>query len=199
MFHPHDGISYRAVNSRGGPALARAAGKRWIDIDSQACRRADGTMVAVAAHWPRVSDEFDVKAAGLPDDIRWHQTQCSSVKALRGKAPDRVQAEFMLAMVEAAAQAGLTGIEWEIKPGVGAFLKAGPYRPVLARAQELGVQVVVKTLVDFDPAYAWRRLAAAKRAGATTMLLNHGDEPVVITPEREMYTDYVRGGWRRGR
>lgn len=59
------------------------------------------------------------------------------------------------------------------------------------------VQVKVLNTLHGGLPYALRVLKAAKRAGFTTMLLNHASKPVVIGPMRAKYVDYVRGKWRK--
>jgi hypothetical protein len=67
----------------------------------------------------------------------------------------------------------------------------------LATAADVGIEINVKTSDNIGGAEAaLRRLRAAKRAGATTMLLSH--RTVRITRAQARYVDYVRGDWRAG-
>lgn len=193
----HENRPYRLQNSLRGLELAVARGFEWIDIDSNHCwddrRRA---RVALATHWARVrGDHFRDPEGRIPDDARWSDLTLTEARRLVTDDAEPYRVLTMVEIVRAAARVGLDGIEWEVKGGTG-FERPALYRPVLAAAERLGLGIVVKTLRNVGgEAAALRRLAAAKQAGATTMLLNHDDDAVRIDADRAAYVDYVRGDW----
>lgn len=196
----HEGHPYRLQNSVRGLRRAVELGYEWIDIDSNYCRAGEGPvpLVPLATHWQRIrGDHFRDPAGRVPDDARWSDLTLAEARRLRTDDPEPYRVLTMVEIVRAAARTGLRGIEWEVKGGAG-FEEPAPYREVLAAAEEAGVEIIVKTLRNVGgEAAALRRLAAAKRAGATTMLLNRVGGPVRIDADRASYVDHVRGEWVR--
>lgn len=193
----HENRPYRLQNSLRGLQLAVARGYEWIDIDSNHCWD-DGRRrhVALATHWARIrGDHFQDPEGRIPTDAKWADLTLAEARRLVTDDAEPYRVLTMVEIVRAAARVGLTGIEWEVKSGAG-FEHPAVYRPVLAAADRVGLAIVVKTLRNVGgEAAALRRLAAAKEAGATTMLLNHDDDAVRIDADRASYVDYVRGDW----
>lgn len=193
----HQSNPYRLQNSVRGLREAVAAGLKWTDVDSNYCWDDAGTTrIPLAVHWSHIrGDRFRDPLLQVPDDSRWADLALTTARRLRTDDPQPYRVLTMIEMVRAAARYGLVGIEWEVKDGVG-FESSAMYRPVLRVAAAVGVKVVVKTLRNLGgDAAALRRLWAAKKAGATTMLLNHDTTPVRITAARGTYVNYVRGPW----
>lgn len=196
-FHKAADQPYRFENSFRGLAFAAAHGYRWIDVDSNYCW--DDTHrhpIALATHWPRIDKEgFD--PGGLhPPATTWADLTLSGVRRLATADARPYRVATMVAMVRRAARLGLTGIEWEVKPGA-AFADPATYRPVLRVARRVGLALEVKTVHGLGGVRAsLARLRAAKAAGARTMLLSLGEEPVRVSRRQASYVDVVRGPWR---
>jgi hypothetical protein len=187
---------YRLENSFRGLRMAAVEG-HWIDVDSNYCWDADRRhRIALATHWPRTGPDHFVDPAGLVGPYAaFADLTLPEVRRLRSTDASPFRIHTMEEMVREAARLDVAGIEWEVKGG-SAFERPSLYRPVLATAARVGIEINVKTLTTIGGTKAaLRRLEAAKRAGATTMLLNHRDRPVPITPRRSHYVDYVRGPW----
>lgn len=189
----HENRPYRLQNSLRGLRLA-ARTTDWIDIDSTYCwDAARRHRVPIAAHWPRLDRErfADPRGRVSPDAV-FADLTLPEVRRLRSGDPVPYRVSTMEEMVRAAAGLGLTGIEWEVKGG-RAFERPGTYLRVLDVADEVGIEVNVKTLAHIGGrAAALRRLHAAKRAGAVTMLLGRGSDPPRITESESRYIDFVR-------
>ena len=193
----HEYRPYRLQNSARGLRLAVERGYEWIDIDSNYCwDDARRDLVPLATHWARIrGDHFADPSDRIPADARWSGLTLGEARRLVTDDVPPYRVLTMVEVVRTAARVGLTGIEWEVKGGEG-FERPALYRQVLAAADRVGVEIVVKTLRNVGgEAAALRRLAAAKQAGATTMLLNHDDDDVRIDAARASYVDYVRGDW----
>lgn len=193
----HQDHPYRLQNSYRGLRLAARAGT-WIDIDSNYCwDSARRHHIPLATHWPRIgADHFTDPAGSIDPDAAFADLTLPEVRRLRSTDPVPFRISTMEEMVREAARIGVVGIEWEVKGG-SAFERPATYREVLAAAAEAGIEVNVKTLTNIGgEKAALRRLAAASRAGATTMLLNHSPRPVRITTAESRYVDYVRGPWQ---
>lgn len=190
---------YRLENSFRGLRLAAKSG-RWIDIDSNYCwDSARRHRIPIATHWPHIgADQFTDPAGRINPDAAFADLTLPEVRRLRSTDPVPYRISTMQEMVREAARLGVAGIEWEIKGGT-AFERPAIYSQVLATAAEAGIEVNVKTLTNIGGTKAaLRRLKAASRAGAATMLLNHTAVPVRITAAESRYVDYVRGPWRAG-
>ncbi|WP_344147994.1 hypothetical protein [Nocardioides koreensis] len=195
----HENQPYRLQNSFRGLRLAARAGT-WIDIDSNYCwDTARRHRIPLATHWPHIgADHFTDPAGRIDPDAAFADLTLPEVRRLRSTDPVPYRISTMEEMVREAARIGVPGIEWEVKGGT-AFERPATYRGVLAAAAEAGIEVNVKTLTNIGGTKAaLRRLRAAARAGATTMLLNHSARPVRITAAESRYVDYVRGPWRAG-
>jgi hypothetical protein len=191
----HETHPYRLSNSFRGLQLAAEAGT-WIDIDTNYCwDSARRHRIPIATHWPRIGfDEFADPTGRVETGAAFADLTLPEVRRLRSNDPEPYRISTMEEMVREAARIGLTGIEWEVKGGK-AFERSAIYRPVLATARHVGVEINVKTSDNIGGENAaLRRLRAAHRAGATTMLLGH--RAVVITTAESRYVDYVRGSWR---
>jgi hypothetical protein len=189
----HEDRPYRLQNSFRGLRLA-AETDAWIDIDSQYCWDSAGRhRIAIATHWPNIGrEQFTDPANRLDPVAAFADLTLPAVRRLRSTDPEPYRISTMEEMVRAAARIGLKGIEWEVKGGT-AFERPDIYRQVLTAAAEVGIRINVKTLATIGgKRAALRRLKAAKRAGATTMLLNRGPGPARITDTQSRYVDYVR-------
>jgi hypothetical protein len=189
----HEDRPYRLQNSLRGLRLA-AQTDTWIDIDSQYCW--DSTRrhgIPIATHWPDIRrEQFTDPAGRISPGAAFADLTLPEVRRLRSADPLPYRIATMDEMVREAARIGLTGIEWEVKGGM-AFERPATYRQVLATAADVGIRINVKTLATIGgKRAALRRLKAAKRAGATTMLLNRGPRPAQITDAESRYVDYVR-------
>jgi hypothetical protein len=193
----HETDPYRVSNSFRGLALAAESGG-WIDIDAQYCwNAARRHRIPIATHWPRIGyDEFVDPTGRVAPGSAFADLTLPEVRRLRSNDPAPYRISTMEEMVRGAARHGLEGIEWEVKGGQ-AFERPAIYRPVLATARQVGIRINVKTSDNLGGVQAaLRRLKAAHRAGATTMLLSH--RTALITKARSRYVDYVRGPWRAG-
>ena len=190
----HEDRPYRLQNSFRGLRLA-AETDTWIDIDSQYCWDFDRRhRIPIATHWPDVRrEQFTDPANRIDPDATFADLTLPEVRRLRSSDPAPYRISTMEEMVRAAGRIGLKGIEWEVKGGTG-FERPTIYRQVLTAADDVGVKINVKTLATLagGKKAALRRLHAAKRAGATTMLLNRGPRPARITDAESRYVDYVR-------
>lgn len=189
----HEDQPYRLQNSFRGLRLAVQT-DTWIDIDSNYCwDSARRHRIPLATHWPYIrGDHFTDPAGRVSPDAAFDDLTLPEVRRLRStdSAPYRIST--MEEMVREAARIGLKGIEWEVKGGT-AFERPAIYRQVLAAAAEVGIEINVKTLANLGgKKAALRRMKAAKRAGATTLLLNRGPRPAQITDAESRYIDYVR-------
>ncbi len=193
----HENRPYRLQNSFRGLRLAVRT-DTWIDIDSNYCW--DSTRrhrIPIATHWPSIDHErFTDPTGRIQPDTAFADLTLPEVRRLRSTDPVPYRIYTMEEMVREAARVGLTGIEWEVKGGK-AFERPATYRRVLTAAAEVGVEINVKTLANIGGTkVALRRLRAAHRAGAVTMLHYHSTPPVRITAAESRYVDYVRGPWR---
>ncbi len=197
-YHRVGSQPYRFENSFRGLAYAVDHGYDWIDLDSNYCwDDARQRRVPLATHWPRIDKEGFDPADDLPAATTWADLTLGEVRRLVTADTPPYRVRTMEEMVRRAAALGLSGVEWEVKPGP-AFERPEIYRDVLRAARRAGVAIDVKTVHGLGgTAASFARLRAAKRAGATTMLVNTGDRPVRLTPDQERYVDYVRGPWRR--
>lgn len=189
----HEDRPYRLQNSFRGLRLAAEA-DTWIDIDSQYCwDSARRHRIPIATHWPDTGrEQFTDPVNRIDRDAAFADLTLPEVRRLRSTDPVPYRISTMEEMVRAAARIGLKGIEWEVKGGT-AFERPHIYRQALAAAAEVGLKINVKTLATIGGKQAaLRRLKAAKRAGATTMLLNRGPRPARITDAESRYVDYVR-------
>ena len=189
----HEDRPYRLQNSMRGLRLA-ARTATWIDIDSNYCwDAARRHRVPIATHWPYVYRErFNDPLGLISPDAAFADLTLPEVRRLRSGDPVPYRISTMVEMVRMAARVGLTGIEWEVKGGA-AFERPGTYSRVLDAANEVGIAINVKTLAHIGGRdAALRRLRAAKRAGAVTMLLGRGDRPPRITDSQSRYIDFVR-------
>ncbi len=189
----HEDSPYRLQNSMRGLRLA-ARTATWIDIDSNYCwDAARRQRVPVATHWPYVHRErFDDPSGRVSPDAAFADLTIPEVRRLRSDDPEPYRILTMVEMVRAAARLGLEGIEWEVKGGP-AFERPSTYSRVLETANDVGIAINVKTLVHIGGKNAaLRRLRAAKRAGAVTMLIRRGDQPAQITDSQSRYIDFVR-------
>lgn len=189
----HENNPYRLQNSIRGLRLA-AQTATWIDIDSNYCwDAARRHRVPIATHWPRVDRERFNDPLGLVSlGAAFADLTLPEVRRLRSSDPVPYRISTMVEMVRAAARVGLKGIEWEVKGGP-AFERPSTYRRVLDAANKVGIAINVKTLAHIGGRdAALRRLRAAKRAGAVTMLLKRGDRPAQITHSQSHYIDFVR-------
>lgn len=189
----HEDSPYRLQNSKRGLRLA-ARTATWIDIDSNYCwDAARRHRVPVATHWPYLDRErFNDPLGLVSPDAALADLTLPEVRRLRSDDPVPYRILTMVEMVRAAARLGLEGIEWEVKGGP-AFERPRTYSRVLEAANDVGIAINVKTLVHIGGRdAALRRLRAAKRAGAVTMLIRRGDEPARITEAQSRYIDFVR-------
>lgn len=189
----HEDRPYRLQNSMRGLRLA-ARTATWIDIDSNYCwDAARRHRVPVATHWPYVDRErFNDPLGLVSPDAAFADLTLPEVRRLRSGDPVPYRISTMVEMVRAAARVGLKGIEWEVKGGP-AFERPSTYSRVLEAANNVGIAINVKTLAHIGGRdAALRRLRAAKRAGAVTMLIRRGDQPAQITDSESRYIDFVR-------
>lgn len=202
-YHRGPGQPYRFENSERGLAFARARGYEWIDIDCNYARGrlGDGRwapVVPIATHWDEIDTEGFDPEGRYPAGTRWRDLTWAQVRALRTADRPPYRVLRMDQMVRAVARAGFTGMEWEAKTGP-AFEDPRTYLPILALARRLGLRIEVKTLYGLGGVEAsYRRLRAAKLAGAFTMLIKPPGRPVVVPSAQQRYIDVVRGPWRRG-
>jgi hypothetical protein len=176
---------------RGLRRAARTA--TWIDIDSDCCwDAARRHRVPVATQWPSVDRErFEDPLGLVSPDAASAELTLPEVRRLRSGDPVPYRISTMVEMVRAAARVGLKGIEWEVKGGP-AFERPSTYSRVLDATNTVGIAINVKTLAYIGGRdAALRRLRAAKRAGAVTMLLRRGDQPARITDSQSRYIDFV--------
>ncbi|WP_370288612.1 hypothetical protein [Nocardioides sp.] len=202
-YHRGPGQPYRFENSERGLAFARARGYEWIDIDCNYARGrlSDGRwapVVPIATHWDKIDTEGFDPQGRYTDGTRWRDLTWHQVRALRTADRPPYRILRMDEMVRAVARAGFTGMEWEVKTGP-AFEDPRTYTAILALARRLGLTIEVKTLYALGGVEAsYRRLRAAKLAGAFTMLIKPPGRPVVVPAAQQRYIDVVRGPWRRG-
>lgn len=200
-FHRGPGQTYRFENSPRGLAYARSKGYVWIDIDSNYARgRVNGRwgpVVLIATHWDKIDTEGFDPQGRYPEGTRWRDLTWPQVRALRTADRPPYRILTMEEMVRRTAAAGFTGMEWEVKTGP-AFEDPRTYARVLQVAREVGLTIEVKTLYGLGGVEAsYRRLRAAKLAGAFTMLIKPPGRPVRLPAAQERWIDVVRGPWRR--
>lgn len=170
---------YAFSNSVAGLRKARRLGYRAIDLDFQVTR--DG--VVICTHWG------DTREFAGPlrrfDEMTWQQ-----VRKLRAKK-GRYRVRSAAFMIGAAERNGFTRIEFEAKSnGLAGRAGVERFKRIKRRADAVGIDVQVKTLTSIPGAR--KRLAAAREAGLTTIVLPRGKARATVRKSFAGIADFYR-------